>query len=286
MRILTSLYFVNGLEMPIRAVHQSPQEDMDLHGHEFSELTIVESGSAAYRAEGGAVPIGPGDVLLTHPGQGHAYEHTASLSIYNLLYDAKRLPMPVIDMAQSRFFNFLLNRARAPLKDPAAPVLHLDGPALAEALAQAGRLAAASDDKQEGAKFVVLAEFMRLLGLLVRAAANAPRGEWRQPPAIAALIARLNAEYLNKISLDEMAATACMSVRTMLRQFADATGDTPGSYLLKLRIAHAAGLLATTGDSVTHVALASGFNDANYFARQFRHLTGTTPVAYRRAQQG
>jgi len=34
---------------------------------------------------------------------------------------------------------------------------------------------------------------------------------------------------------------------------------------------------------MTDIALETGFGDSNYFARQFRLVTGRTPTAFRRA---
>jgi AraC-like DNA-binding protein len=39
--------------------------------------------------------------------------------------------------------------------------------------------------------------------------------------------------------------------------------------------------LRATDDSVTDIALASGFNDSNYFAYCFKKLIGMSPVRYR-----
>ena len=48
------------------------------------------------------------------------------------------------------------------------------------------------------------------------------------------------------------------------------------------RINRAAELLTTTDRSITDIAFDVGFNDSNYFSRQFRKTLGVTPRAFRK----
>ena len=49
-------------------------------------------------------------------------------------------------------------------------------------------------------------------------------------------------------------------------------------------MARACHLMRDTGQTVTEAALTAGFNDSNYFARQFRARMGRTPREWREAQ--
>ena len=51
----------------------------------------------------------------------------------------------------------------------------------------------------------------------------------------------------------------------------------PMDYLIRMRIDKAVHLLRRGGMRVTEVSEAVGFNDSNYFARQFRQVTGQSP---------
>ena len=63
--------------------------------------------------------------------------------------------------------------------------------------------------------------------------------------------------------------------------FKSATGLTPNDYLLRLRVEKAKELLARPGQSVTDIALATGFSSAQYFSNVFRKYAGQTPRDYR-----
>ena len=53
-------------------------------------------------------------------------------------------------------------------------------------------------------------------------------------------------------------------------------------YLMFVRLQHAALDLVSTGDSITEIALRSGFSDSNYFKDAFKKKYGVTPSAYRK----
>jgi AraC family L-rhamnose operon transcriptional activator RhaR len=53
------------------------------------------------------------------------------------------------------------------------------------------------------------------------------------------------------------------------------------AYLARVRAETAAALLLQTERSITDIAAAGGWPDANYFARRFRQHFGLAPSAYR-----
>jgi len=91
----------------------------------------------------------------------------------------------------------------------------------------------------------------------------------------------METHYDQPFDIDEIAQKAGMSRRSFYRAFTDLTGKTPINYLLNLRIARAAHMLQTTDKNVTETAFECGFEDSNYFSRQFRQIMGITPRAYK-----
>jgi len=78
-----------------------------------------------------------------------------------------------------------------------------------------------------------------------------------------------------------MAAEAGVSQRGLHRHILNATGLSPGEWLVTERIARARDLLEETGLSVEQVACAVGFGSAAAFRERFRRVVGLTPRAYR-----
>jgi transcriptional regulator GlxA family with amidase domain len=100
-------------------------------------------------------------------------------------------------------------------------------------------------------------------------------------PAIAKTQAWLGRNYARAVTLDEMARVAAMSTRTLIRRFRAATGDTPLTYLQRLRVERAKALLTTTGLPVQTVMDRAGYADMSSFRKLFRSHTGLVPSVYR-----
>lgn len=61
---------------------------------------------------------------------------------------------------------------------------------------------------------------------------------------------------------------------------------TIGEYVRRLRIAFAAGEIATSNRSLCEIGLAAGFSDQSHFSRVFKNQTGMTPGSFRASLPG
>ncbi|MFI6217358.1 helix-turn-helix domain-containing protein [Nocardia brasiliensis] len=85
------------------------------------------------------------------------------------------------------------------------------------------------------------------------------------------------------LTVEDLAARAGVSPRTLARRFTDQLGIGPGQWLLAQRITEARTLLETTDLPVESVARRAGLSSATNLRRRFLRALGTTPGAYRRA---
>jgi transcriptional regulator GlxA family with amidase domain len=93
-------------------------------------------------------------------------------------------------------------------------------------------------------------------------------------------------EHLRRdLTLDDIAARAGMSTRSLNRRFREQTGTTPLQWLHRARVHRAQYLLETTAHSVDRIAAQVGFGSPTAFRDRFRRVAGTSPHAYRRAFQ-
>ncbi len=83
------------------------------------------------------------------------------------------------------------------------------------------------------------------------------------------------------ISVEDLAKEAGMSKSVFFAKFKKHLGQTPVEYILKERINHAKSLLQDTSLNITDICYQSGFNNMNYFIKQFKKLEGITPKQYR-----
>lgn len=91
----------------------------------------------------------------------------------------------------------------------------------------------------------------------------------------------LHAHFSQRQTTAELAATAGLGERTLMRRFRQATGLGPGEYLQQLRLQRARELLENRRDSVEHVALTVGYEDSSAFRKMFIKHTGLTPSQHR-----
>jgi transcriptional regulator GlxA family with amidase domain len=107
-----------------------------------------------------------------------------------------------------------------------------------------------------------------------------------RPPASAstglvALLTWIEENAHRDLTLPELAARACMSVRTINRRFHRETGHTPMQWLTAVRIRRAQELLETSDRDIDRIAQEVGFSSTTNFRAHFKRIAGVAPHAYR-----
>ncbi|HWL54026.1 MAG TPA: AraC family transcriptional regulator [Chthoniobacteraceae bacterium] len=82
-------------------------------------------------------------------------------------------------------------------------------------------------------------------------------------------------------SAREMAASLGISTAHFSRLFKEVTGQAPSHFLIEARIIKAKQFLSGSDLTVTQIAEEIGYADASFFCRQFKKVTGCTPVTFR-----
>lgn len=96
----------------------------------------------------------------------------------------------------------------------------------------------------------------------------------------------MRANLDQRCTLDALARRSRLSVPYYSALFKRITGFSPMEYFIRLKIQRACQLLDTTNFRVGEVAAALGWEDAFYFTRIFRKITGKSPRAYRQMMKG
>ncbi|MGI5169683.1 GlxA family transcriptional regulator [Spirillospora sp. CA-253888] len=92
---------------------------------------------------------------------------------------------------------------------------------------------------------------------------------------------RLDQNLAARYDLAALSRAFNVSTRTLLRRFADETGQSPLEYLQASRVRRARHLLETTDRTVAAISAAVGYKDPGTFAALFAKHTGRRPRDYR-----
>lgn len=274
-------------DFPLNVLFANPQPLIPLHTHQdFLELTFVYGGHAVHRVEDDAYPIRAGDVFVIQGEKKHGFEELADLYLVNIVVDEKRFLRPFNELRRNPYFQVLFHlEPRFRQKHHFESRLVLTPEELSYAMTLIETLHSELTQRVLGFQAIATGIFLQIVGFCCRCYKKT------QPPLtqnlirIGTVLNYIQSRYYEPIQMEDLVNLSKMSERNLEKVFREATGFAPIQYLLRTRIAAACYLLSTTRDSITDIAFRVGFNDSNYFARQFHRLLGITPRAYRKSHQ-
>lgn len=268
-------------DFPLR-VSYAPQGITFGHTHQFVEIVIILSGSGIHETKFSKSAIRGGDVLVIPKDGYHRYAEVNNLELINLLFDSEKLPMPLIDLYKLPGFNALFNIKNDYFnKNRFYPKFHLDHKEFEKIKLILAEMKEENINMVPGYRCCLMGHFMVLLGNLSRLYTK-DLSEINEPSfKIGEAISFMNSNYSKHIKLEDVFQDTGMSRSTFMRKFQQAIGSTPINYLLQIRITEACKLLRQSNMNISEIGYKVGFNDSNYFTRQFCKVIGMTPRVFR-----
>jgi AraC-like DNA-binding protein len=169
-------------------------------------------------------------------------------------------------------------------------VLHIRGTAGRPApwvTATVGLLSAELASDAPGSEAVVsrLADALLIqalrIGLAELQAADGARVLALRDPQIACSVELVHRETERAWTVGELASEVSLSRSAFAARFQRAVGESPMRYLIRARLAHAAGLLHRTDASLAEIAARTGYATEFSFSKAFKRTFGVAPGAYR-----
>lgn len=114
------------------------------------------------------------------------------------------------------------------------------------------------------------------------AADDRRRGEPLVDARLHRVIEFMAQRFAEPLTLDQLAAEACVSKYHFVRLFREKVGQTPHSYLTDIRLDCACQMLLATDLPMAEVASACGFARPSHFSAAFAQRHGVSPSTYRR----
>lgn len=212
-----------------------------------------------------------------------AYDDLDNLNLFNILYRPEKIFQDDSDLLTIPGYQVLFHLEPAWRNSHEFKSrLHLDRNDLTTVSTLIRYLDEELERRASGFRCVAMSLFMQIVCFLSRCHGLSTCANTAALLRIGTAISELEKNYTEPIDLDKLAAIANMTKRSLLRAFKKAIGVSPIAYLIEVRIRRATDLLQRDDLSITEVAQRVGFEDSNYFARQFRTVMGTTPTVFRR----
>lgn len=281
--------------------------DYPMHTHDFSEIVIVIEGSGINMVGEEEFRINAGDLFVLDGRHPHGYRETKDLALINITFDRsllERVEQNMFEMPgyqalfvvepsihrKRRFERHLRLSPEEMLKvkahvDVMEWEIHQGDNRKARVFQERSLdqtvVASQLPGPEPGYQLFALGHFYILIALLSRLYHHRPSPGAEKTIRIGRALAHLESHFTEPLDVDFLARLAGMSRRSFFRVFGEVTGKGPQGYLMHLRIMKAAKLLSFTEKNVTETAFDCGFEDSNYFSRQFGQIMGVSPRQFK-----
>jgi len=269
---------------PLSVIRQPMHADIQMHAHDFQELAFVVGGDCMHSCGATSYRISAGDVFVIAGNESHSYHNARNLYIFTIIFDLSKLGLPLQDLRSLPGFLSLFElepKLRNAHKFKSR--LKLQPSELGEIEAVANSILNELKTRDPGYKALCAGYFLELLTKLSRMNTESPNAERKELWNISLALRSIETQYAKTHSLESLSKEAGMSKRNFQRLFKEAVGESPISHLLNVRLKKASEeLIESPKESVSEIAVKTGFYDGNYFARQFVRRFKMSPTDFRR----
>ncbi|MCM3782441.1 AraC family transcriptional regulator [Neobacillus mesonae] len=276
-------WFTDDEEFPFFIQYGGHDESTSLHKHtDFSELVIVLHGHATHMVNNEVSFIKKGHVFVINGESTHGYKDPYDFKICNIMYKPEILKYIGPDLRTSKGYQalFVLEPLYRNMQSNESKLyMSLTNLEYVTSLTEA--MVFEYHNKLQGRRTMLAARFMELVVYLSRQYELNEQDSGGQLLHLAAALSYIEDHYLEPITLEDIALQSDISVRHLNRIFKAYYQTSPMAYLQRLRLERACLLLRQTQLPITEISFQSGFNDSNYFARQFKKVYGTSPKSFR-----
>ncbi len=257
-----------GIQVSMAAL-ESPH--MPMHWHEAMEILFCLNGEVTIHVDHEALTLSRNQLIVFDSREVHSIYSDSNLYMFLCIHvDKKQLSVYCPDLEL-----YHIKCRPVPLDDPkSTQYIHLCQ--LAHDLTRTNiEDESTSAMRSDGTALLMLADMIRYFSVYSPPGATTVQNQPND--TIREIITYVNEHYMEKITLDDMAAHTGFSREYFCRFFKQHMGITFLHYLNEVRISHAGRLLTTTDLPVSEVMNQSGFTNQTIFNRLFKELYGMTP---------
>lgn len=254
-----------------------------LHDHDFLELTYVVQGQATHYIGEDVSVIGQGDYFIVDYGVKHAYEQIGQVPfvVINCLFIPRLIDETLSHCQQFQELaqNYLIKFDYRDLDTrPTGKIFHDADGAVGRKF---HRLSKEYNEKNAGHQEMMRCLLIEILIETMRKV-HRPDPQPERSPLVQYILEQVRENFMEKLSLKEMAQTLCYSLAYVSKRFKEETGTTFQEYLQSVRVQEACRLLANTNKKISEIGALVGYADTKFFNHIFKLQTGLCPREFRK----
>ena len=259
----------------------SPQNNEEIHEHDFTELVLITGGSGTHFNEHSSYNISTRDLFVIPLGQKHGYKNTRNLSLINIMFKEDFISLSKSDIVNLPGYQSLFIIEPGMKSGEGQSHLKLGKDKWLDIQKSVDLLRHEIDSEEGGHALYVDTLLTQIIIQASRAYPGVGHFIDDESFRLAELFSFIEQNLHHPLNTPELADIAGISLSTLQRKIRSVTGESLTSMINRLRIERSKTLLHDTDLSVTQVALRVGFEDGNYFSKVFRKFLGTSPRQWR-----
>lgn len=253
-----------------------------VHTHDFSELVIILEGTGIHIVNGKKFNLSSGDIFVLKNDDQHSFENTKNLKICNIVYHENIMIYPKDDLNNIPGYLLLFQFNKKQKYADYNSTIHIDSEALLEVENIIYKLVYEYDNNGLG-RISILKTYFKLLIILISSCYQQNKNNSNQSHfRLAKAISFIEDNFTKPLSLKEMSSKANMSTSNFSKVFKEKMLCSPLNYMISCRLKKSCDLLSKTDFSITEISGFVGFEDSNYFSRQFKKHFGISPLQFKR----
>lgn len=250
------------------------------HWHEQLEILFFISGNAIIECNSTLYEVSQGDLIIVNSNELHSgYNPGSCLAYYCFNIDPSLIHSSFVDTCEMKYI--------APIE---RNMIMFKNKASSDAeLLECIQHVILEYEKMETAYELMIKSYVyRLLAILIRnhVAKIVTKEEYEKNvndlERLVKVFNYIEKNYTEKIPVEDLCSMTGLSSFYFCRLFKKVTGKTTHEYINTFRINKAENLLKNTGMNITEIAMATGFNDINYFSRMFKKYKKIAPTLVRK----
>lgn len=263
---LTDSLYVNGMGLYLRAQGHI----MERREHEDNLLMFCSEGQGFVEAQNEKWQVNPGDLIILPKGVDHCYgaDSENPWTLYWVHFDGTQ--------AEDYWENLNAPQNRCVLSIGLHPKIIADFETLFSARQTGYSMKA----------FIHSAQCLKQMLTFIALLSSRHVQSTRNLIDLDAIQSTMQSSLSGDLKLNELAQQANLSKYHFSKRYKELTGYAPIQHFIHLKMERACYLLDISSQPISHIASNLGYEDAHYFSRLFKKVTGLSPREYRKLDRG